>query len=599
MAHTGTLRLQLNDNTGMQRICLPLAIAALALSPPAFAQRGGQARDRQQPNVVQRGTASILGHVVAGDSGRPLRLVRVTATAPELSDGRVTMTDENGAFEFPELPAGRYTLSASKTGYITVNFGQRRPLRAGRPVEVRDGQRVRDIDFRLPRGSVITGRVLDQDGEPLVRASIRALRYRFVQGDRRIEPGGAAETDDRGIFRIYGVPPGTYFVSATAQAADIGTMRLMESGGRGGVTMSFESGSPAPGGLTYAPTYYPGVPALSDATPITVPISEEVTGVDFTLQLVTAARVTGVVVGDRSAAAGATVMLVPDDTRGVSGPNYSARVARDGTFSILNVPPGRYVAIARSGGGGRGGQQGTYAVQPLTVSGPLVTDVSLVLAAGMTVSGQVTFEGATTPSAQDVSRVRIGLWAPSGSSLPMVGGQMNTTPRADGSFSIPNVPAGNRMVRVSGLPASWTLKGVYLDGRDVTDELVDLRPGETAGRVTVVVTDKTTTITGAVVDERGGPLTDFTVIAFSADSNLWRPMSRFIQAVRPDKDGIYTIRGLPPGEYLLRALDDVDQDEWYDPELLQQLRAGASRVLLQEGDTESLVLKVVAAGAGS
>jgi protocatechuate 3,4-dioxygenase beta subunit len=573
-------------------------LAVLAVSSSALAQIGGAARDRQRPAVVQRGTASILGRVVAADTGRPLRLVRVTATAPEVADGRVTMTDENGAFELPELPAGHYTLSASKAGYILVNFGQRRPLRAGRPIEVRDQQRVRDIDFRLPRGSAITGRVVDQDGEPLVRASIRALRYRFVQGDRRIEPGGAAETDDRGIFRIYGVPPGTYFVSATAQPADIGAMRMMtESGGRGGMTISLESNSPdAAAGLTYAPTYYPGVAALSDATPITVPISEEVAGVDFTLQLVTAARVTGIVLG--GAAGGATVMLVPDDTRGVGGQTYSARAGRDGTFSILNVPPGRYLAIARGGtggrggGGGRGGQQDSYAVQPLSVSGPLVSDVSLVLAAGMTVTGQVTFDGATTPSAQDISRVRIGLWTPSSSSLPMVGGQMNTTPRQDGSFSFSNVPSGNRTVRVSGLPQAWTLKAVFLDSREVTDEMVDFKPSETAGRLAIMLTDKATTLTGAVVDEKGQALTDYTVIAFPADSNLWRPMSRFIQAGRPDKDGTYTLRGLPPGEYLVRAVDDVDQGEWYDPDLLQQLRAGASRVILQEGDTKSQDLKI-------
>lgn len=579
---------------------LRLVALLLLLPSPAVAQVGGIVRDRQL-TVVRKGTASIVGRVAAADSGRPLRLARVTATAPELTDGRVAVTDENGVFEFPELPAGHYTVSASKTGYITVNFGQRRPLRAGRPIEVRDGQRVRDVDFRLPRGSVITGRVLDQDGEPLVRASIRALRYRFMQGERRIEPGGGAETDDRGVFRIYGLTPGTYFVSAIAQPGDIRGMLPPDAPGLAGRVLAVENGrvtviadSPAPGGLTYAPTYYPGVAALSDAAPITVPVSEEVAGIDFTLQLVTAARVTGVVLGGNGApTASATVRLVPDDSRGMSGQTYSASVERGGRFSIFNVPPGRYVAFAF--GTGRD-QRGTYAVEPLSVSGGLVGDVNLVLAPGMTVSGQVTFDGATTPSAQDMSRVRIGLWTPAGASLPGFGGQMNTTPRQDGSFSIPDLPPGSRMVRVSGLPQSWTLKAVYLDGRDMTDDMIDLKPSETAGRLTILLTDKATTLTGAVVDENGQALTDYTVIAFPADSNLWRPMSRFIQAGRPDKDGTYTIRGLPPGEYLLRAVDDVDQGEWYDPELLATLRTGATRVTLQEGDTKSLDLKLVTIG---
>jgi hypothetical protein len=154
------------------------------------------------------------------------------------------------------------------------------------------------------------------------------------------------------------------------------------------------------------------------------------------------------------------------------------------------------------------------------------------------------------------------------------------------------------MFRVSGLQKPWALKAVYVDGRDVTDEMVDLKPGEQPGRVMIAVTDKATTITGAVVDEREQALTDFTVIAFPSDSTLWRSQSRFIQAVRPDKDGIYTIRGLPPGEYLLRAIDDIDQGEWYDPDLLQTLRAGATRVLLQESDTKSQDLKIVVPEAG-
>ncbi len=567
---------------------LPLVALLLLLPSPAVAQVGGVARDRLQPTVVRKGTASIVGRVVAADSGRPLRLARVTATAPELADARLAVTDENGVFEFPELPAGRYSVSASKTGYVAVNFGQRRPLRAGRPIEVRDGQRVRDVDFRLPRGSVITGRVLDQDGEPLVRATIRALRYRWVQGERRIEPGGGAETDDRGQFRIYGLPPGTYFVSAAAQTADIATMQRRQDG-----RDASDPSRPAES-YTYAPTYYPGVGALSDAVPIAVPTGEEVAGIDFSLQLVTAARVTGIVISSSGAAANATVQLLPDDSRGMSGSTYSARAGRDGTFSIANVPPGRYIAFAR--GQPVRGEQDMSAALPLSISGSLVSDVTLALASGTTISGQVTFEGATTPSQQDLTRIRIGLWAPVMASLPMSGGQMNATPRPDGSFSIANVPAGSRLFRVAGLQSPWALKAVYFDGRDVTDEMFEVKPGESVGHVTVVVSDKATAVTGAVRDERDQLLTDFTVIAFAADSNLWRPQSRFIQAVRPDKNGVYTIRGLPPGEYLLRAVDDVDQGEWYDPELLATLRAGATGVTLQEGDTKSLDLKLVTIG---
>ena len=137
----------------------------------------------------------------------------------------------------------------------------------------------------------------------------------------------------------------------------------------------------------------------------------------------------------------------------MSGQTYSGRVGRDGSFAIQNVPPGRYLAFARSqtgrGGGGGGGEQDLSGVLPVTVSGQPVNDLSLLLSPGTTVAGQVVFEGAAAPTAQDFTRVRVSLWTPANSSLPMFASQLTTTTRQDGSFIIPNVPAGTRMLRAS------------------------------------------------------------------------------------------------------------------------------------------------------
>jgi hypothetical protein len=595
------------DRRLRQRLAAGLVFVLVAWPALGQPQAGGQQarpqRDLAAQLALKPGTASIVGHVFAADTGRPIRLARVLASSPDIPDGgRATVTDETGRYEITQLPAGRYTVAASKTGFVAGNFGQSRPLRGGKPFDVRDGQRVQGIDFRLPRGSVIAGRVLDQDGEPLVGANVRATRDRYVQGERRTEAAGGAQTDDRGMFRIYALAPGTYYVSATAQAADGGMRMTYSASSAGGGMMSIvESQSPdSPIPYTYAPTYYPGVPAFSDATAINLPVGQEVGGIDFTLQLVTAARVTGVVVGG---GANTNVMLVPDDSRGSVGGNFSGRVERDGSFAILNVPPGRYVAVARGQvgggpGGGRGGGQGqgtpTFAVVPLNVVSPVTPGVNLVLMPGATLSGRVTFEGATVPAPNDVARIRIGLWAPAGGSLPMFNSNMNTTPRNDGTFAIPNVPAGARMVRVNGTPSPWTLKAIYLDGRDVTDSLFEIRSGEVGGTVSIVLSDRASEVAGAVRDNQSQALTTgFTVIAFPVDSELWRPQSRFIQAARPDKNGVYTLRGLPAGEYFLQAIDDVDQGEWYDPTFLDALRRGAPRIVVQDGDKKSQDLKLV------
>jgi hypothetical protein len=303
--------------------------------------------------------------------------------------------------------------------------------------------------------------------------------------------------------------------------------------------------------------------------------------------------------GPTGAAADAMVMLVPDDSRGSVGGNYSGRVERDGTFSILNVPPGRYLAVARSQlGGGRGGRGGMgtpiFAVVPLNVVSPVTPGVNLLLLPGAVLTGSVTFQGASQPSPADISRIRIGLWAPAAAALPGFGGAMNATPRNDGTFSIADVPAGARMVRVSGAPSPWALQTIYLDGRDVTDTMFDVKAGDSGGTLSIVFTDRASEVSGAVRDSEDRPLvTGFTAIAFPVDTQLWRPQSRFIQAARPDKNGVYTLRGLPPGEYFLQAIDDVDQGEWYDPTLLDALRRGAARIVLQEGDKKSQDLKLV------
>jgi len=574
--------------------------------PQAVVQQGRPQRDlAAQQQALKPGTASIVGHVVASDTGRPIRLARVMASSPDIPDGgRGTLTDESGRYEITQLPAGRYTVSASKTGFVAVNFGQSRPLRSGKPFDVADNQRVQGVDFRLPRGSVISGRVMDQDGEPVVGATVRAVRERYVNGERRTEPASGAQTDDRGMFRIYALAPGTYYVSAMAQVADPASARMSIAPDASGNLSWMRTESPdAPVAYTYAPTYYPGVPAFSDALPINLAVGQEATGIDFTLQLVISARVTGTVFGPTGATPNATVMLVADDSRGSVGSNYGGRIERNGSFAILNVPPGRYLAVARGGGGGPGGGPGgrgqgggtaLFAVVPLNVVSPVTPGVNLLMAPGATLAGKVTFEGATQPMPAEIARIRIGLWAPAGGSLPIFNSNMNTTPRNDGTFSIPDVPAGERMFRVSGAPASWALKTVYLDGRDVTDSMFPVRAGETAGNVSIIFTDRGTELSGAVRDaDDRALLAGFTVVAFPVDNLMWKPQSRLIQAARPDKNGAFTIRGLPPGEYYLQAIDDVDQGEWYDPTFLEALRRGAPRIVLQEGDKKSQSLKVV------
>ena len=94
-------------------------------------------------------------------------------------------------------------------------YGQRRPQQPGTPVTIADAQAAASVDLRLTRGGVITGHVHDEDGEALPRALVTVQRYQYVGGERQLRPAGADQTDDRGQYRVFGLPPGDYYVSAT------------------------------------------------------------------------------------------------------------------------------------------------------------------------------------------------------------------------------------------------------------------------------------------------------------------------------------------------------------------------------------------------
>jgi hypothetical protein len=525
----------------------------------------------------------VSGRVFAADSGRPLKRARIMASSAELPQGRAALTDDNGAYELGDLPGGRYTVTVSKTGFISLSYGQRRPLQAGTPLQVGDGQQLKGIDFRLPRGGAIAGRIADEDGEPMPGATVHVMRYQYVQGDRRLVPAGTGQTDDKGQYRVWGLMPGAYYVTATARGFGLGGPRVAGAGsaGRagGGRGRSDELEVEA-----YAPTYFPGVGSAAEATPVSLDMSQEALDISFSLQLVRTARVSGRVAKANGAPANAgNVSLTTEEAagggRGQIGMNYSTRIQSTGTFQIAGVPPGRYILRAR----GIDGERPQFAQQPLVVTGGDVSGISVLLVAGGTITGSISFQPTQTTVPSDLTQVRVS--APSTDQSAF---GANPTARVDntGRFTLDGVPAGPHLIRSNGAPRGWTLTSVTINGREVIDTPIEVRGGETITSVALTFTDKVTQISGRVTSEQGAPLTDYTVLAFPADEALWRPQARQIMTARPDQNGKFEIQGLPAGDYYLALVDPAEQGEWFDPSFLQQHRAGAFKVALGEGESK-------------
>ena len=616
-----------------------LIIAALcatiaAQNPPR------DVRDLSAPPVV--GTGSVSGVIVMAGAGQPARKTRVTLSGMELRGGRSTTTDDQGRFSFTALPAGRYTLNANKPGHLPVSYGQRRPGLQGTQIQLSDGQKFQ-VQLQIPRASVITGTVLDENGEATPNTPVRALRYVMQSGRRTLQSAGSGSTDDRGVYRMFGLQPGEYVVCATPRNNAISDGERMqvemqavrqelEAAARSSeadvralqtrlASMQASAAQQPEQEVTagYAPVCYPGTTSAASATSVPVGIAEERTSIDFQLQLVPMARVEGTVINSTGAQLqGLQVTLAdPDQNTPSIGQNMSARPDAEGRFRLNGVAPGRYRLTARAqvGGGPQRGGRGTFEItsgrgsgpqvqqnqrpEPVTVwgSADIVVDgrnlsnVTLALQNGMSVSGQLTFEGTATPPA-DLTRLRISL----ASTEP---GPMSSNaaarPDASGRFTIPSVPPGQYRVTAGGAP-SWFVESAMVGGQDALDFPFEVKPNQNLSGLAITMTDRQTEISGSVVDNKNQPALDYTIVIFPADSRYWTGTTRRIQTIRPGTDGRYTSRNLPPGDYKIGTVLEIEPGAAADPQFLQQLDASAMRVTLTAGEKKTQDIRISAGG---
>lgn len=521
------------------------------------------------------GTSVIRGRIVTADTGSPIRRAQVRAFSPEVRESRGTSTDAHGRFELRDLPAGRWELVASKAGFVTLRFGQRRPFEAGRPIELADGETMAKADMALPRGGAVTGRIVDEYGDPVAAARVQAMRYRSMQGTRQLMPMAAGDsTDDTGAFRLFGLTPGDYYITAVAQ------------GGMFGGESNDTTG--------YAPTYYPGTGNVAEAQRVSVTVGQEISNVTFALLATRAVRITGTVLDSKGERLSHGFVML-QDTSGAGGfmQRGGAPVRPDGTFILSNVTPGSYTLVINTsmGPGGPGTEEPEFATMRLTVGNEDLSGINLVTNKGATVSGSIV---AAAGSAGNVNTAGLMVMhQPARVEMMMGMGMRPAKVESDGTFRVTGVQ-GERIFRVNGLPPAWTLKAVMLNGDDITDKPMDFRGNEEITGLDILVTDRVSEVNGKVTTARGEPTRDYTVIIFPEDSSKWGYPSRHIRSGRADQDGMFKVRALPPDEeYLAVAVDYLEDGEGGDPEFLQQMKDRATRLSIGDGETKALDLKLI------
>jgi hypothetical protein len=547
-------------------------------------------------------TGVIAGTLTSADLGRPVRRAEVRLTSVSPRGTWTTATDGDGRFAFTGLPAGEYTLAATRPGYLEMVYGAQRTGAGvpGTPVTLAAGQRIADIAFKLPRGGVIAGIVTDEYGDPAFGVPVRAMRFVYQNGQRTARPIGQATTDDLGAYRIAGLPPGDYTVSAVpresvASAAATAASAALAMARRAGQAPAAGRPADAPPSRDettrrageapdprtgYVATYFPGVPSPAALSVVRVDLSQQVHAVDLQLQVLRTSTVSGVVTTPDGAPAMASVQLIDPAMPVANLGVWFRHTTGDGRFSFAGLPPGSYNLRAQATKelGAAGGGELT-AELPVTVGEASDQELAVRLQPGVTIGGTVRLD---TLAGVDVSKLAVRLVpiiGPSDWEMPVFEGAVD----AEGRFSVTNVPNGRFQVRPRGLPEAWAIDSAVFDGRDAADVHLEVR-GRAIPDGTITFTSRQAALSGTLTDRDGRPVVNQSVLLFPEDRDLWVPASRRIHVAQPAGDGQFTIRDLPAGTYRLAAETPPEAGEQFDPEFLRRAIGSSVPVTLAAGE---------------
>jgi hypothetical protein len=604
-----------------------------------------QTRDSAAPVA---GTAIITGTVVTDDvTPRPLGRAIVTVTGGDLPATRSAITDDDGRFVIRMLPAGRVTITATKHGYVAGTYGAIRPGRPGTPVQIAPGGTF-DVTIRMTPTGVVTGVIRDERGEPMAGLRVFAIDARTpVAPDppRDGSPGVGVETDDRGSYRIFDLVPGTYLIAATPIARITGNVRQRSVDEIDQVLAKLQAhdtrlraaadptlaAAPVESTQvsTLAPVFFPGTSVMADATRITLVRGDVRDGLDFVMRPVPVTTIDGVVISTEGPLPSNVQMrIVSSNTLhffglGAVDPQFRSVLTpeADGRFTFRTIVPGHYSLVASasnltvgSGGGGvpaagRDGQVATgsgpaqYAIEEIDVAGQPVSGVTLRLQRGSRVSGRIEFDAPAGAAPVDLGSVQVSLVA-TGSPVPAAGlwpARLQVPVRADGSFEISGVAPGRYGVQATAPSTNgtaWWLRSAIVSGRDVLDSSLEVVIGADVSNAALTLTDRRSDLSGTLQTASGVAAPDYFVIAFPADPALRTSGSRRLKATRPATDGRFSFADLPPGDYLLVALTDVEPDEWQQPDFLATIAPHGLKVTLGLGERKTQDLRIGGGGGG-
>jgi hypothetical protein len=569
------------------------------------------------PQVRPQDKTSITGYIVKMGTGEPVSKAVVTISAYNggRSQSYTATTTTMGQYSFQNLDPGQYRLSATRSGYVRMEYGARTPNRSGLPLTLSAGQNLKDVVLQLMPAGTISGRVYDRDGEPLANVTVEALKYSYQEGQRVMNVVQTARTDDRGEYRLFWLQPAQYFVSATPPQGQRGTLLNSSAvagpgiggavgdvggggrGGRGGQAPAPQSRAEDQAEEGYIPVYYPGTTDAQGASPINLPAGTIFGGVDLTVAAVHTLRVTGQVINGLTGqpAQNANVTLLPVQRQanagggrgGIrNGSNFRSRNINDqGGFEIRGVPPGSYEIT----GVLNDRNNRMSARLPIEIGNSDVQNVSLIFSPGFTVTGHVTIEGQQSGTGNpDLPRIRVTLRPDAAAQA--AGAPPASPVQADGTFTLQQVGRDDYRLTVSGMPRNGYVKSARFGPTDVLNEglRLDRQP---SGPLEIVVSTSTGAADGTVQNENHDPAANVTVVLVPDASR--RNRLDLYRTASTDAAGHFHVEGIPPGDYRMFSWEDVEPGAWQDPDFIRQFENRGTPVGITETGTSNIELKVI------
>jgi hypothetical protein len=527
-------------------------------------------RDATPPAAVA-GTAIVRGRVLDKESGAPIPravVVLVRMSGPNAPDRRYARSGEDGRFEFRDVAAASYHLGADtgeeRPTHLMQMAGTAGPsqgltlLIPTTTIDIQAGEVLHDLDIHLSRALVIAGTVVNGYGEPLANMDVRA---ELIRNGRVIRRGPLRRTDDRGEFRVFGLPPGRYRVCALAPEQYVRSQALQER---------------------LISTCYPSAVREQDAALVSVRSGDE-PQVQIRMQQSRSFRLTGVVVDSSGAPTPrASVRVSTHNRLDMYGMTFQTDAA--GRFSVGDLIAGEYDLEASAPGPNQAaGHRGELAVQTVYLEADL--EVLLSMSRTARVAGQIVFEDANVPPPAALKGMSVSAIA-----APRAPRSRAVPVRADLTFELGELH-GPQVLAVDGAPDGWVVGSVRYAGVDVTDVPFELRDSGDARQLQITMTRRGALVTGRVVDAAGAPLPGAHVFLVSAQPQRWVRGRTGPTAVAGD-GGAFSIAMQRQGEYLLVALTQEDAPDWPEREDYELLAKVAERVTLAEGSNPPITLRV-------